>query len=149
MNSEKFNEYLTNRYSGQIQWYSNSASKNKRWYHVFQWGVIVLSAVVPVLVAYVPDEYKYLTIIVSILLAIGTAALKTFKFQENWINYRTVSETLKKEKSFYDAGLDEYGSAEDREALFVERVESLISRENSLWMVTHKQKIEEEKNKKK
>lgn len=79
------------------------------------------------------------------MLAIGTAALKTFKFQENWINYRTVSETLKKEKYFYDAGIGGYDETENAEALFVERVESMISRENSLWVTIHRQQEEGEK----
>lgn len=149
METAKFGEYLSDRYSDQINWYSNNASKNKKWYQTFQWGVIVLSAVIPVMVASVPKEYQWFTITVSILLAIGTAALKTFKFQENWINYRTVSETLKKEKFFYDARIDDYAGSEDAEALFVERVESMISRENSLWVTTHKQKEEDDKTKKK
>lgn len=149
MENSKFDEYLAGRYEDQINWYSNSAAKNKKWYQTFQWGVIVLSAIVPVMVASIPKEYKWITITVSIFLAIGTAALKTFKFQENWINYRTVSETLKKEKFFYDAKIDDYADSEDAEALFVERVESMISRENSLWVTTHKQREEDDKTKKK
>ncbi len=149
MEKTKFDEYLTNRYNDQINWYSDSATKNMRWYQVFQWVVIVLSASIPVMVAAIPKEYKWFTITVSILLAIGTAALKSFKFQENWVNYRTVSETLKKEKYFYDAKLDDYANTDDAEALFVERVESMISRENSLWVTTHKQKEEDDNTKKK
>ena len=143
MDGDKFNEFLVDRYEDQINWYSDKASQNKIFYHVFQWGVIVLSATVPVLVASVPKTHQWITITISIILAIGTAALKTFKFQETWINYRTVSETLKKEKHFYDAVLDDYGDSEDKEALFVERVESLISRENSLWITTHKHREDE------
>ena len=142
MDEKKFEEYLAGRYTNQIDWYSNRAGTNKSWYQAFQWGVIILSASVPVLIASVPESHQWFTITISIFLAIGTAALKTFKFQENWVNYRTVSETLKKEKYFYDAGLDDYADADDKEALFVERVESLISRENSLWVTTHKQKEE-------
>lgn len=145
MDADRFTEYLTDRYQDQINWYSDKASKNKVFYQCFQWSVIVLSAAVPVLVASMPEEYQWFTVSVAIVLAIGTAALKTFKFQENWINYRTVSETLKKEKHFYDAGLDDYTNIDDREALFVERVESMISRENSMWVTTHQHKDEEER----
>jgi len=98
-----------------------------------------------VLIATVPEKLQWLTITVSIILPIGTAALKTFKFQEIWINYRTVSETLKKEKHFFDAELDDYANTEEKEALFVERVESMISRENSMWVTTHQQKDDESK----
>jgi hypothetical protein len=143
MDKGKFDEYVNGRYKNQIDWYSGRASTNKNWYQSFQWGVIVLSASVPVMVASIPEGYQWITIAISILLAIGTAALKTFKFQENWVNYRTISETLKKELHFYNAALDDYANSEDAEAQFVERVESMISRENSLWVTTHKQNNEE------
>lgn len=145
MDSAKFKEYLTDRYNDQVLWYSNRATTNKQWYQIFQWGVVILSAAVPVLIASMPIRFQWFTITISIILAIGTSALKTFKFQENWVNYRTISETLKKEKHFYDARLDDYANTEDKEALFVERVESMISRENSLWVTTHQQKEEKAK----
>ncbi len=66
--------------------------------------------------------------------------MKTFKYQETWINYRTTCESLRKEKHFLDANLGDYhwGSDDDRRATFVERVESLISRENTVWQTTQK-----------
>jgi len=118
MKEADFENYLMKRYEDQTKWYSDSASKNKKFYIFFQWGVIILffqwgviilSASLPVLIASVPESRQWVTVILSILLAIGTAGLKTFKFQENWINYRTISETLIKEKHYYDADLDEYG----------------------------------------
>ncbi|MEW6238379.1 MAG: DUF4231 domain-containing protein [Candidatus Omnitrophota bacterium] len=148
MENEKFEQYLKERYEDQIRWYSNRSSQNKRYYQWFQWGAIVISTSVPVLVISMPDKYKWFTAILSIILAIATSALKTFKFQENWINYRTISETLKKEKYFYDAEISEYATAEDKEQLLVERVETLISRENTLWVAIHTRKEEEEETEK-
>lgn len=145
MDQDKFQAYLKDRYEDQINWYSDSASKNKRFYNFFQWSVIIFSASLPVLIVSVPDFWKWVTVILSILLAIGTAGLKTFKFQENWINYRIISEMLKKEKHYYDAKFDEYANASDKEALFVDRVEAIISREHNLWITTHIQKEEGEK----
>lgn len=145
MEKKKFDDYIENRYKNQIDWYSGRATKNKWYYNIFQWCAIILSASLPVLIASVPDKYQSLTIIFSIVLAICTAGLKTFKFQENWVNYRTISETLKKEKHYYDAQIDEYSQASDKEALFVDRVENLISRENSLWVTTHMKKEEKQK----
>ena len=145
MDQDTFDRYLTECYYDQITWYGDKASRNKLLYTIFQWGVIALSATVPALIASLPAGFKWIPIIVAIVLAIATAGLKTFKFQENWINYRTISETLKKEKHFYDANLYDYGDAEDKEAVFVKRVELLISIENSLWVTIHKQKEDEKK----
>lgn len=145
MKPDEFKKYLKERYEGQINWYDTKSAKNKTFYMFFQWGVIVLSSIVPVMVVCVPTNAKWVTAVTAMILAIGTAALKTFKFQENWINYRTIAETLKKEKYFYQANLDDYKGALDKDSLFIERVESLISREHSLWITSHIQKEREEK----
>lgn len=147
MDKTNFDKYLKDRYEGQINWYETKSAKNKKYYTFFQWGVIVLSAILPVLVVLLTHELKWVTATIAAILAIGTAGLKTFKFQENWVNYRTIAETLKKERYFYEAELDDYKDTSDKESLFVERVESLISREHSLWFTKHVEK-EEEKEKK-
>ncbi|MEW6608769.1 MAG: DUF4231 domain-containing protein [bacterium] len=141
MNSGKFQEYLKERYENQIAWYDQKAIWNQKRYKIFQWSVIVLSAITPILVVIaVGGEWqRWTAVVVSALVAIGTTALKTFKYQENWINYRTTCETLRKEIYYYQAGIQGYEDSEDREALFIERVESLISRENTLWIISQKQ----------
>ena len=149
MDTDKFQKYIEERYYDQINWYGNKSLCNQRWYRQLQWGLIVFSALTPVLIAinWGLPTYPLLIwvpIITSVLVAILASALKTFKFQENWINYRTTCETLKKEIQFYEAGIGEYANAEDKEALFVKRVENLISRENTLWLSVHKEQIKRE-----
>ncbi|MCP5197155.1 MAG: DUF4231 domain-containing protein [Gammaproteobacteria bacterium] len=143
MNDAKFEGYVANRYEDQIKWYGEKSRSNKNIYQWFQWGAIVLSSTIPVLVVTLEGGYKWITAGLSVILAIATAGLKTFKFQENWINYRTIAETLKKEKHYFDADLNEYATAENKQQLFVERVETLISRENTLWVSAHTKKDEE------
>ena len=101
-----------------------------------------MAAVTPVLVAMGSEATRWPTVMIAALVAIGTTILKTFKYQENWINYRTTCETLRKEIHFYRAGVGDYRDSDDREALFVERVESLISRENTMWLTTQRPKEE-------
>src|SRR5262245_26870307 len=98
MEQTKFDEYVNGRYTGKITWYDIRAVRNKRFYLVLQSAVIALSASIPVLVVSLGESYKWLNAGLGVLLAIGTAGLKTFKFQENWINYRSTAETLKREK---------------------------------------------------
>lgn len=140
MDDAFFQDYLTSRYLKEIAFYEKYAAKNKLIYSIIQWIVIVLSAAIPVLIVTLEDNYKLVTASLGILLAIGTAGLKAFKYQETWVNYRTIAETLKKEKYFYDAGLEGYGEAFNSMALFVERVEALISREHSLWVSVQRQR---------
>ena len=147
MDENKFKEYQTNRYEDQVVWYSKKSASNKTLYQWLQWGAIILSATMPVLVVSIEDSYNFITAGLSIVLAVVTAGLKTFKFQENWVNYRTIAETLKKEKYYYDAELNEYSATEDKEKLFVERVETLTSRENTFWVAIHKKKEQKQEDK--
>ena len=144
MTAEEFDDYLARRYQEQVDWYDAKAGKNKRLYLVFQWGNVVLAVVTPVLVVSLPESLKWITAATAVLLGIGTAGLKTFKFQENWILYRTIAETLKKERHLYAARVDGYGRAHVPERLFVERVEAIISREHSLWISTHQPREDDE-----
>lgn len=142
MTDEKFEEYLKERHGGSIRYYGSQSRKNKKMYNTFQWGVILISAVLPVLVVSANQDYKLATAGLSLVLAIGTSALKAFKFQENWINFRQVSESLKQEKYFFEADLGPYANPTEKRSLFVDRVESLIARENAIWTNVHQQKEE-------
>ncbi len=67
--------------------------------------------------------------------------------QIDWYAKRAIynqktSETLRKEIHFYKSGVGEYKDIDDREALFVERVEALISRENTMWLTSQRPKSE-------
>ena len=136
MEKEEFQKYLEERYEDQIRWYDKKSAWNQKLYRNVQGSVILLAAITPVLVAIPLEATRWPAVVIAALVAIGTTSLKTFKYQENWINYRTTCETLRKEIYFYRAGLGDYRDSEDREALFVERVESLISRENTMWSTT-------------
>lgn len=140
MKNECLDSYLSERFENQIQWYDDRSRRNKLHYHIAQWGAIIVSASLPVLIVVVPENLKIISIVPSVVLAITTTALKTFKFQENWLSYRTIAESLKKEKHYYNFGANGYDADEDRERLFVERVEALISKENTIWLETHRKK---------
>lgn len=142
MDKAQFDRYLTDRYEDQINWYDKKSVWNQLWYKRLQWGLIILASITPILIAIdaLSDKVAWLAAIpltTATLVAIFTATIKTFNFQENWLNYRTTCETLRKEKFLYDAGVGAYARATDKEALFVERVESLISRENTLWLANN------------
>jgi len=140
VDEKTFHEYLDGRYCPQVRWYDDRAQKNRAWYVVLQWTTIALSVAVPPLVALATEWGRWVAVPMSGLVAVLTAGLKTFKFEQNWLNFRTTSETLRKEKYLYDARVGEYAATTDPERLFVERVESLISREHTAWVRTHKRK---------
>ena len=142
MDAAEFQTYLDERYYPQIEWYDKKAIWNQKVYKYLQWGIIILAAITPVFVAISATWGKAIPIVLSCLVAIGTASLKTFKYQENWINYRTTCETLRKEIHYYNAKIDDYEYSDESMGLFVKRVEALISRENTMWLTVQKKKTD-------
>jgi hypothetical protein len=138
VDANDFDIYLTERYYPQIDWYDKKSISNQRVYKAIQWIVIILAAVTPILVVIGGTWERWCAVTVSVLVAIGTSVMKVFKYQENWINYRTTCETLRKEIYFYKAGIYDYEKCDDPMALFVQRVETLISRENTMWLSVQK-----------
>ncbi len=142
MNEEEFERYKKDRYQKETAWYDKKAIQNHHRYNLFQWATVILAALTPVLILIGDVLTKWPAAGVAVAVAICTGALKAFKYQENWINYRTTCETLKKEVHFYEADTAGYDKVEDKMSLFVERVEALISRENTLWSTTQARKEE-------
>ena len=145
METAEFDTYVKERYYDQIGWYDRKAKYNQTLYKNIQWGVIILASITPLLVVIGGTWERWCAVFVSVLVAIGTSALKVFKYQENWMNYRTTCETLRKEIHYYNAGVDDYEKCDDPIALFVKRVETLISRENTLWLTVQKNKTNNKK----
>ncbi len=71
--------------------------------------------------------------ILGLVVAFCTGLLSLNKYQENWVNYRTTAEDLKKEKYMFITQSPPYQYEEDSFQILVQRVESLISKENSGW----------------
>ena len=140
MDDTRFQEYLNDRYQGQVGWYDRKANQNKRIYQALQWGVILLASSLPVLISALPDGdvWKGATTGIAILLAVGTAGLKTFKYQESWLTYRGTAEMLEREKYFFEARVGPYAAAADPQAMFVESAETLMLRENAGWAALHR-----------
>jgi len=143
MDNSEFEKYLQERFTQQVNWYDFKAGKNQFLYVTFQWGLIVLAALTPVLVALsskFPESpwFYWIPTASSALVAILGSSLKTFRYQENWVNYRATCELLRKEYYLFQAGVDEYESAANKDSLFIDRIETIIARETNAWVVTQK-----------
>ncbi|MGB5912466.1 MAG: DUF4231 domain-containing protein [Promethearchaeia archaeon] len=139
MEDNKFEEYWKGRYEDQIQWYEKKSTHNKKRYQYVQFSVIIFSALTPLLIAmdFVFEAFnilKWISIFTSVAIAILVSTLRIFKFQDHWVNYRTTAELLKKEQHLYKANTGGYDKVQDKRALFVKRVESLISQAHTEWV---------------
>ena len=131
MNEE---EYLDKRLEDQINWYSRKSQFNQRWHKRLRLIEIVLASIIPFL-AGMKNNIPYSEWIIGglgVIIAGTAAAISLYKLQENWIQYRTTAETLKHEKFLYLTKTTPYTS-ENSFTQLVQRVESLISKENYQW----------------
>lgn len=123
-------EYLSERLEDQIEWYGTKSKHNQIWFKILSLFEMMSAA----LVAFLSGVGNNTWIVGSlgILIAVSAATSSLFKFHENWIQYRTTSEQLKHEKFLYLTNIKPYDS-ENKFPVLVERIEGLISKENSYW----------------
>lgn len=149
MDDTEFEKYLKERYNGQTRWYEKKSVSNKRWYVSLHFVLIILSALTPLLIALdfvfsEVDTLQWVSIFTSLTVAVIASSLKTFKFQEHWVNYRTTAELLKKEQYYYEGNTKEYSKTQDKRATFVKRVENLISQAHTSWAEEYQLRVDGE-----
>ena len=133
-------EFIEQRVDDQIDWYCAKSSWNQTLFKRLRMLELVCAASIPFVVTYVVDDSNTLRVIAGVLgiiVAVISGVIGLYRFQENWVQYRTTSESLKHEKFLYLTRAEPYDQ-EEPFALFVQRIESLISKENSSWSQTFK-----------
>jgi len=121
------------RLEDQIGWYGRKSGYNRRMYKWMKGVEIIAAALVPL-----SSGLRFpaaLTGSLGVLIAVLEGLLQLNQYHQNGINYRSTCEALKHEKYLYLAAAGAYAT-EDRahaHAKLAERVESLVSQENSQW----------------
>ncbi|MXV53166.1 DUF4231 domain-containing protein [Pedobacter sp. HMF7647] len=158
MEKEIFEKYVEERYKGQMDYYKNASARNQKRYQQFQWVLIILSALTPVFAALrvgkigAPGltsavDLNVVVLIISSIVAILTTGLKTFNYQELWVNARATYEKLKPEIHYYNFNIGPYGvTGVDKESVFVTRVEEMLTNEHNQWPPAKTMKDVSEKN---
>jgi hypothetical protein len=125
--------YLEQRVRDQIDWYDRKSLWNQKWFRRLRVFEIVAAAMIPFLTA-VPDMMyvKYIIGGLGVLITVVAGVLALFQFQERWTEYRMTYESLKRERFLFLTSADPYAGA-DGFPVFVQRFETLISKENLGW----------------
>ena len=121
--------YITERVDKQQEWFSNKSRMNKRYYNFITGPTVVLSILVPCVISFNGIIGKILSILCSILIALGAS----FKFNDKWSIYRLTSESLKRDKFLFLTKAGNYRYNDDAEPVFVESIEQIIYNSNDNW----------------
>lgn len=129
-------EYLDQRVDEQIKWYDLKSAWHKKMFMNLKVLETVLALMIPLLTGYIKTEgmqLKFTVGLIGVVVAATTNIITLCKFQENWVQYRNVAESLKHEKYLY---ITKAGPYKDSRSFpeFVERIESYISKENTQWV---------------
>lgn len=131
-------EYLQRRLEEQIDWYDRKSRSAQSRYKFLRVSEICLAASIPVVSGFAemidvwaPDP-TILVALTGVLLTIVAGLLSLYRYQEVWVNYRTVCDSLRREKFLFLTRTPPYDVASPL-PLLVERAESMMSQENSSW----------------
>jgi hypothetical protein len=140
--SEEFT-YPKERLDKQQKWHSDESTANKNRYYLTEIIALVAGAVIPIvnLLDVVPDPWtRILSTALATIIVIITGMSKLYKFQENWLSYRSVSEALKREKEHYLHEVGDYAVRSDKERrkILVGHTEDILASLTSRYIARHR-----------
>ena len=139
---EVASDYLEGRLKEQLEYHSAQSKENKNKFYGLQFVIIITGALVPIVNVAIPggDLLRLTSSILGGIIIVITAVMQLYKYQENWILFRTTQELLKKEKFLYLNDAGDYAGLEParKKRLLVERTELLVSSETSKYFFIHK-----------
>jgi uncharacterized protein DUF4231 len=128
-------EYIKQRLDDQHDWYSKKAQWNQTRYMRLRVIEVITAAGIPfattLLTAY--QNLTWLVALLAFVIAAASGLVALHKYQDNWMEYRSTAEALKREKLLFLTRTPPYDAADPFHAL-VERVEALLARESAGWV---------------
>jgi hypothetical protein len=125
---------------GQLDWYDRRATWSRFWFWWLKVPEMVVAATIPFLAGFgqalLGSGGTYLIGGLGVVVIVLEGIQQLGQFQRNWITYRSTGEALRWEKYLYLAKAGPYATAERPDALVVERIVSLVSREHGEWRTT-------------
>ena len=131
-------DYIRERVDDQIQWFEKKASWNQKKFKNLQILTIVFGAMIPLLTVIdsqvYDDQIRFIIALLGCVITIISAVINLYKFQENWVKYRSTAEALIREKYRFYAKAEPYDVDEDSDfKMLVERCQAILSEESNRW----------------
>lgn len=144
-NEKNITDFYFHKYSGEvteylkivenyIEYYHFRARKCKYKYYSFNIIKYIALALIPVVQSFGGiQKFPWIATIVSSICLLTEAILELLRTKEKWILYRNTDNALLKEQREFVTGKGKYIHEEDKYAIFVKMVESLIDDEARKW----------------
>jgi hypothetical protein len=131
------NDPIFERLEDQLEWYSDRSRFARRAFKCIKVTEIIAAAVIPFLTGHITWlGVNYVIGGLGVMITVLEGILHLNQYQEHWTNYRNTAESLKHEKFLFLAKAGPYANAADPRTALAERVEGLISQENTQWVAT-------------
>lgn len=128
-------DFMKERVDDQIDWYKRKSGWNKKCYQYLRAIEIIAATSIPFLVGYMSLNASYVRTsvgLLGVLIAVIAGIISLYRFQENWVQYRTTCESLIHERFLFLTKAEPY-DVDSPFQLFVQRIESVVSTENTRW----------------
>lgn len=136
--SRTIDEFINDRVQFKIGLYFCKAKRHRFRHYLFSCIIAISAAFVPVLINLKKNEDDFDFILIatffSVLVSIGVALQEIFHFREHWRNYDLIDANLRSEEMLFSMKAGPYEKCKDdeeRNKLFVERIEDLIKNERA------------------
>ena len=127
------NSYITNRLDPQMGYYKNKCERLSKEFNWISIITIVINALIPVISMATENGpiVKYVIASASALATILSSVLLLRKTKENWVEYRSTYEKLKREKVLFETKSGIYQTASIND--FILNCENIMDAEHNLW----------------
>lgn len=135
-------KFLKSRWLDQLMWMEAAAKKNQKYYYLFRLACIIGGVLIPALVSLRPPAggtglLQFVTVLLSLIVAVSAAIEEFFHFGERWRHYRRTAELLKGEGwSFFQlaGGYQQFATHADAYSLFAGRMEEAFQHELEIFI---------------
>ena len=128
------------RLENQARWYGGRSKRAQRIYKCAKVVEIVAAALIPFLAGRKFEYHDAVVAGLGVLITILEGILQLNQYQQIWTMYRATSEALTHEKYLFLALAGPYAAAGvDPPVLLAERIEMIMSQENTKWVSVQEQ----------
>ncbi|MDX1941961.1 MAG: DUF4231 domain-containing protein [Saprospiraceae bacterium] len=128
--------YIEQRVQDQINWLEGKSAFNQRWYKLLKRIVLLSSLLIPFLTGFLEENLFWLKVTIGalgVIIAFCEGLLSLNKYHDNWLQYRSTTEDLKREQFLYKTNAAKYAELDNPFQKFVIEIESILSKENAQW----------------